>query len=282
MEKSSRLHQAPLGWRIAAYALMIAFAVLTVFPLVWLGYSSLKPNAEIMLHPLGLPEAPSFSNYVRAWKLGNLGTALGNSLIYSCVATVGTVLLALAAAFGISKFPYKSAKLFLGAFTLGLMLTMHAGIIPLFLFESKVGLLNTRPGVILPYIAYNLPISILIAMSYVKGIPNAIIESAEMDGAKYRQIFWPLILPLSAPVVATMAILSFLQHWNEFFFAFVFTTKVALKSLPVAITQFAGRLNIEYGLQYASLVIGILPMIVFYAFFHEQLKNGFGEGSLKE
>jgi len=122
----------------------------------------------------------------------------------------------------------------------------------------------------------------MIAISYVRGIPDAIIESAEMDGAKYRSVFWKMIVPLSTPVITTMVILSFLRHWNEFLFVFVFTTKVALKSLPVAITQFAGRQNIEYGLQYASLVIGILPMIVFYFCFHSQLIKGFGEGSLKE
>ncbi len=143
-------------------------------------------------------------------------------------------------------------------------------------------LINTRLGVILPYVAFDLPMSILIALSYVRGIPDAIIESAEIDGAKYRQIFWSLIVPLSAPVAATMAILSFLRHWNEFLFVFIFTTKKALKSLPVAITQFAGRQNIEYGLQYASLVIGIMPMILFYMVFHRQLVKGFGEGALKE
>jgi len=282
MSYRSRLEMAPLGWRASAYVIMVAFTLITVFPLIWLGYSSLKPNAEIVKHPLALPQAPSLDNYTRAWTMGGLGTALENSFVYTGVATVSTLLLALAAAFGLAKFPFKSAKFFTWAFTVGLMLTVHAVIVPLFLAEVRIGLINTRIGVILPYIAFDLPMSILIALAYVKGIPDALIESAEIDGAKYRQIFWSLILPLSTPVAATMAILSFLRHWNEFLFVFIFTTKKALKSLPVAITQFAGRQNIEYGLQYASLVIGILPMIVFYVLFHSQLVKGFGEGALKE
>ncbi len=282
MKRRERLGVAPLGWRTSAYIIMILFTVITVFPLLWLGYSSLKPNAEIVQHPLGLPQAPTLSNYARAWEMGNLGVALENSLIYTCVATVATIFLALAAAFGLSKFQFRSVKFFTWAFTVGLMLTVHAVIIPLFLVEVKTHLINTRLGVILPYIAFDLPMSVLIALSFVRGIPDAIIESAEIDGAHYWQIFWRLIVPLSTPVVATMAILSFLQHWNEFMFVFIFTTKAALKSLPVAITQFAGRQNTEYGLQYASLVIGILPMILFYIFFHKQLVKGFGEGALKE
>lgn len=282
MNERSALQRAPLSWRVSAYIIMITFAVLTIFPLVWLGYSSLKPNAEIVKYPLALPKAPSFDNYIEAWTKGGLGISLANSLFYTVAATVSTLFLALAAAFGLTKFHFKSAKFFTSAFTVGLMITVHAVIIPLFLLEVRLGLINKRLGVILPYIAFDLPISVLIAMSFVKGIPDAIIESAEIDGAKYRQVFWRMIVPLSTPVITTMAILSFLRHWNEFLFVFIFTTKTALKSLPVAITQFAGRQNIEYGLQYASLVIGILPMMLFYFFFHSQLRKGFGEGALKE
>jgi raffinose/stachyose/melibiose transport system permease protein len=148
--------------------------------------------------------------------------------------------------------------------------------------QARLGLINRRIGIILPYMAFDLPMSVMIAISFIKGIPNALLESAEIDGAKYRYVFWKMIVPLSTPVIATISILSFLRHWNEFLFVFVFTTRAAMRSLPVAITQFAGRQNIEFGLQYASLVIGILPMIIFYIFFHSQLIKGFGEGSLKE
>ncbi|GHT60763.1 putative ABC transporter permease protein YurM [Spirochaetia bacterium] len=283
MQAVSLAQRTSLPWRMSAYFLMFLFAVLTVFPLLWLGYSSLKPHAEIVMHPLALPENPSFNNFVRAWSIGGLGAALANSGIYTIVSTVASLFLALAAAFALTKFPYKkSNSFFTGAFAMGLMLTVHAVIIPLFLVEVKLGIVNRRIGVILPYIAFSLPMSIMIAISYIRGIPDAIIESAEIDGAKYRYIFWRMIVPLSTPVIATMVILSFLSHWNEFLFVFIFTTKAALKSLPVAITQFAGRTNTEYGLQYASLVIGILPMIIFYFFFHAQLIKGFGEGALKE
>ena len=286
MEKNfpvSGLRRTSLNWRISAYTLMLLFTILTVFPLVWLFYSSLKPHAEIMLYPLALPRAPSPDNYFRAWSMGSLGISLLNSFIYTISSTLITLFLALAAAFGITKFGFnKSAAFFTAAFAMGLMIAVHAVIIPLFILERAVGILNRRIGVILPYVAFDLPMSVLIAVSYVRGIPDAIIESAEIDGAKYRYVFWKMIVPLSTPVIATMVILSFLRHWNEFLFVFIFTTKIALKSLPVAITQFAGRQNIEYGLQYASLVIGILPMIIFYFCFHAQLIKGFGEGALKE
>ncbi|MDR2746116.1 MAG: carbohydrate ABC transporter permease [Treponema sp.] len=262
--------------------LMLVFAVLTIFPLVWLGYSSLKPNMEIMQHPLALPRAPTLYNYITAWEMAGLGQALFNSAIYSVMSTVLGIFIALAAAYGLSKFPFKSRNFFISAFALGLMLTVHAVIIPLFLVEVKLGIVNTRLGIILPYVAFSLPMSIMIALSYVRGIPDALLESAEIDGAKYRYIFWRMIVPLSTPVIATMGILSFLGHWNEFLFVFVFTSSQALKSLPPAITIFAGIRTTEYGLQYAALVIGFLPMLIFYMVFHSQLIKGFGEGALKE
>ena len=280
--KGHMLQRASRSWQLSAYILMISFAVLTLFPLIWLFYSSFKLNAEIMFHPLALPKKPTFFNYTESWAKGGLGIALINSFIYTITATVSTMLLAMAAAFGLTKFPFKSSKVFTSLFAFGLMISVHAVIIPLFQLEAKLGMINTRLGVIIPYIAFDLPLSVMIAISYVRGIPNALIESAEIDGAKYRYIFWAMIMPLSVPVIATMVILSFLHHWNEFLFVFVFTTNAALKSLPVAIPQFAGRLNIDYGLQYASLVVGILPMIAFYIIFHTQLIKGFGEGALKE
>ena len=280
--KTETLRKAPLSWRIAAYILMFVFAVLTIYPLFWLGYSSLKPNREIMQSPLAFPKSPTLNNYARAWELAGLGSALLNSLFYTSVSTTATVFIALAAAFGLAKFPFRSRSFFIAAFSMGLMITVHAVIIPLFQVEVKLGIINTRLGIVLPYVAFGIPLSVMIALSFIRGIPDALIEAAEIDGAKYRYIFWKMIVPLSTPVIATMAILSFLSHWNEFLFVFVFTSSAALKSLPPAITIFAGKQMTEYGLQYAALVIGILPMFLFYICFHSQLIKGFGEGALKE
>jgi raffinose/stachyose/melibiose transport system permease protein len=235
-----------------------------------------------MRSPLALPQQPTLNNYFTAWEMAGLGSALMNSAFYTIVSTTATIFIALAAAFGLAKFPFKSKNIFISAFALGLMITVHAVIIPLFLVEVRLGIINTRFGIILPYVAFGLPLSVMIALSFVRGIPDSLIESAEIDGARYYAIFWKLIVPLSTPVIATMAILSFLSHWNEFLFVFVFTSSPALKSLPPAITIFAGKRTTEYGLQYAALMIGILPMLLFYICFHSHLIKGFGEGALKE
>jgi raffinose/stachyose/melibiose transport system permease protein len=127
-----------------------------------------------------------------------------------------------------------------------------------------------------------LPVAVYLATAYIRGVPSSLEESAIIDGASYLTIFRTIILPVSRPVVATMTILSFVNNWNEFPLIFVLTSRNAIRSLPYGINSFAGAVNQDYGLQFAALVIGTLPMIVFYLFFHEQLAQGFAEGALKE
>ncbi len=268
--------------RTVIYLLLIGFVLLTLLPLVWMFYSSFKLQGEIMLSPLGLPENPTLKNYKDAWTIGNMGISILNSIVYTMVGTGGTVILSLAAGFALTKFNYKSAKVYYSIFTLGLLITVNSVIAPLFIMETKIGLYNTRLGVILPYIAFGLPLSVLIACSYIRGIPDSLIEAALIDGASYFQVFRQIIVMVSTPVIATIAVLTFLNNWNEFILVFILTSGENMRSLPVAINSFAGRLNVNYGMQFAALVIGTLPMIIFYFFAHNLLIKGFGEGALKE
>lgn len=279
---SKRTKNISTGWTVTSYALLIIFSLITILPVAWMVYSSFKPMGEIMLHPLRLPTQPSWDNYRKAFKYGNVIVSFLNSLFYSGVSTFSTIFLALAAAFALSKFSYKGSKVYYGLFTLGLLITVNSVITPLFIMETTVGIYNTRLGVVLPYIAFGLPMSILLATSYVQGIPDALIEAAVIDGASYLQIFFRIILIVSTPVLATMAILNFLGNWNEFLMVFTLTSGENMRSLPVAINSFAGRLNEDYGLQFAALVIGTLPMFILYLVAHESVIKGFGEGALKE
>ncbi len=275
-------HEAPKGWKIFAYILMVLFTAITLFPLIWMGYSSFKLQGEIMLYPLALPEIPTLRNYQEAWRIGNMGRAFINSIIYAAFSTVITVLLAMAGSFALTKFPYRSKRVYFSLFTLGLLITVNSVIAPLFVLETSIGLYDTYLGVILPYIAFGLPMAILLGSSYIKGVPDSLIEAAIIDGANYIQIFFRIILIVSTPVVATIIILTFLRNWNEFILVFILTTGGHMRSLPVSINSFAGRLNQDYGMQFAALTIGTLPMILFYISAHNMVIRGFGEGALKE
>lgn len=280
--ETTQQNQFPLSWRLIAYIIMIGFTVLTVGPLIWLSYSSLKPHTEIVRNIFSLPTSFYVSNYTQAWKLGNLGIYSVNSLIYSSTATLATTLMALAAGYGIAKFGYRISGPIYAFFLMGLLLNVYAILVPLFVMETKLGIDNTRLGVILPYIAFGLPFALFLGTSYIQGLPKDVEEAAIIDGAGYLGVFWHVILPVSRPVVATMLIFSFLNNWNEFALVFILTSKTAIRTLPVGINAFAGGMTRNYGMQFAALVIGTLPMLVFYALFNQRLQQGFASGALKE
>ena len=271
-----------IGWRIFAYVFMAVFTILTVGPLFWLIYSSFKPHADIALHMFAFPNSFFVENYQRAWRLGQLGTLILNSIFYAGVATVVTVYLALAAGYAFGKLGFKISKVFYAFFIMGLLITAHSVLVPLFVMETRLGIDDTRFGVLLPYVGFGLPFMIYLATSYIRGIPDSMEEAAIIDGASYLQVFWTIIRPMSAPVVATMLIFAFLGNWNEFIFVFVLTSRQEIRSLPVGVNAFVGGLSRDFGLLFAALVIATIPMIVFYILFREQLARGFSAGALKE
>jgi len=271
----------PIVWQILAYIVMTGFTLLTVGPLIWLLYSSFKPHQDIVWNIFSLPTQLYVENYTQAWTLGNMGIYSLNSIFFSITGTLISTFLALATGYGIAKFGYRISGPIYVFFLMGLLLTVHSILVPLFVMEIKLGIADTRLGVLLPYIAFRLPFLVFLATSFIKGLPGEIEEAAIIDGASYLGVFWNVIVPISRPVVATMLIFCFLANWNEFIFVFVLTSKATLRTLPVGINAFAGGMTRDYGMQFAALVIGTLPMIIFYVFFHKRLAQGFASGALK-
>lgn len=265
-----------------SYLLMITFTLLTIIPLTWMILSAFKPHALIVRHPLSPPVSWYIENFTLAWTQGHLGIYFINSTIYSLVATFFTVLFAMSSGYALSKFHYKSSRFVSLLYTLGLLITVHSVIVPLFIMETKLGLSNTRLGVILPYIAFGLPFQVFLATTYIKGIPDAIQESAIIDGADFIQIFLRIIIPVATPIISTMFIYTFLGNWNEFILVLTLTSDLTVRSLPVGINSFAGGMSRDYGLQFAALVIGTVPMIIFYLIFKDKIAQGFAAGALKE
>jgi len=268
--------------KVLSYLLMITFTLLTIIPLTWMILSAFKPHALIVRHPLAPPMTWYVQNFVLAWTQGHLGIYFINSTIYSLVATFFTVLFAMSSGYALSKFHYKSSRFVSLLYTLGLLITVHSVIVPLFIMETKLGLSNTRLGVILPYIAFGLPFQVFLATTYIKGIPDAMQESAIIDGANYIQIFLRIITPVATPIISTMFIYTFLGNWNEFILVLTLTSDLTVRSLPVGINSFAGGMSRDYGLQFAALVIGTVPMIIFYLIFKDKIAQGFAAGALKE
>ncbi|MEA2015787.1 MAG: carbohydrate ABC transporter permease [Actinomycetota bacterium] len=268
--------------KVLAYAVFIVFTLLTLYPLIWVFYSSFKPQLEIIRDSFALPENPTFSNYIQAVIKGKLDKYVINSVIYTFVSTGLVIFLSMMASFAFAKIKNKATPFLYNSFLIGLLITIQAILIPLFISMTRIGLRDTRIGIILIYTAINMPLAIYLGTEFIKVIPDSVIESAQIDGASYFTIFFRIILPMCKPVMVTMLIFTALACWNEFMLALVFTSSDASRSLPVGIYAFSGPLATEYGMQFAALVMGMSPMILLYALFHRQIARGFAaQGALK-
>jgi raffinose/stachyose/melibiose transport system permease protein len=263
------------------YAIFILFTALTIYPLIWLFYSSFKPLIEIIKNSLALPKKPTFDNYIQAIKIGKLGLYMINSIIYTTVSTTLTIIFSMMASFAFAKIKNRATSFLYNLFLIGLLVTIQAILIPLFIVETRAGLTDTYFGVIIAYIAINLPLAVYLGTEYIKKIPNSLIEAAQIEGATYWKIFTSIILPICRPVIVTILILTSFACWNEFILVFILTASDRTRSLPVGIYSFSGPLASEYGMQFAALVIGITPMIILYAIFHKQITKGFASGAIK-
>ena len=267
---------------IAMYIIVIIFTILAVYPIFWLIIQSFKTTQEYMTaSKLALPQEWFYRNYSISWRTGRFGMLFINSIIYTSITVSSAILLSFMAGFAFAKLPSKFTPLLHGSFIIGILLTLQSILVPLFLMINAVGMYNTRLGVLIPYIGIALPMSVYLSTEYIKGIPNSVIESARIDGAKYLRIFRSIIMPIAAPVAATVAILGVTGTWNEFMLINILVSKNELKSLPVGINMFSGALASDYGKQFAALVIGMLPMIIFYIMFRKRITRGVSAGAVK-
>jgi len=264
------------------YAIVIAFTVLAVYPIFWLIMMSFKTTQEFMLtSKLALPQMWYADNYPWTWRMGRFSTLIINSIIYTSVTVIAEIILSFMAGFAFAKLPSKATPILHGSFIIGILLTLQAIMVPLFLLINAVGLYDTRAGVLLIYIGVALPMAVYLSTEYIKGIPDSVLESARIDGAKYLRIFWSIVMPIASPVAATVAILGVTGTWNEFMLINILVSRNELKSLPVGINMFSGTLSSDYGRQFSALVIGMIPMIVFYIIFRKQITKGVSAGAVK-
>jgi raffinose/stachyose/melibiose transport system permease protein len=183
--------------------------------------------------------------------------------------------------FAFAKFKFKITPFLHGLFIIGILLTLQSIMVPLFLMVNAAKLYNTRLGVLIPYIGLGLPMGVYLATEFIKSIPGELIESARIDGAGYLRIFARIIFPMCSPVAVTLAILTFTGTWNEFMLINILTSSDSIKSIPVGIARFSGALGSDYGKQFSGLVMGLIPMLIFYGIFRNQITRGVAAGAVK-
>jgi len=268
--------------RFITYIIVGIFTVLAIYPILWVVLQSFKTTQEYMRESkLAMPKMWYGGNYPWAWTMGRFGILILNSLFYTTVTTVSTIVLSFMAGFAFAKIQSKATPILFGSFIIGILLTIQSIMVPLFLIINTIGLYDTRLGVLIPYVGIALPMAVYLSTEYIKSIPDAVLESARIDGAKYFEVFLKIIMPMAAPVAVTVAILQVTGTWNEFMLINILVSRNELKSLPVGVNMFSGALASDYGRQFSALVIGMMPMVIFYGIFRKQITKGVAAGAVK-
>lgn len=267
--------------KIVIYIFLSILAFIYLAPLVWMLFVSVKDNAEIFTSPFALPQRIQWENYTFAWTAGFLGKATLNSAIVCVASLVLSMIIGSMAAFAIARMRWKFARLTMTYFMIGMMVPVHCVLIPLFKTFSDIGLYNNLIGLIIPYTTFSLPITIFIMAGFFENMPRELFESACIDGCSIYKCFTSIAVPLSRTGLFVTGLMSFVANWNELLLAMVFISDDTKKTLPVSLSKFVGPYNTNYVQMFAAIIIAIIPTIVVYCCFSNQIVDGLTAGAVK-
>lgn len=270
------------------FAVLLVYAAWVLFPMVWVAYSSLKPDADIFRHTFALPHAGAlhFENYARAWRQAQFGDYFVNSVLVTTASVALIVLLGAMAAYALARFYHPASRFVFWLFLAGLMIPAQLAVVPLFFELRALGLLNSRVGLVLVYTANGLPFAIFILAGFFRSLPRALYEAAVIDGCGEVSAFWRVMLPLARPGLVTVAIFQFIGVWKEYFFAFMLVggdVDGGARTLPLGLANLSitAQFRTDYGMLFAGLMLVTIPILITYALLQKHIVKGVAAGALK-
>ena len=289
-EEASRPIQPPVKskggagdvvYQITSQALLLFWAVIVIYPFLWMIYSSFKTEPEISRTPFSLPAELQWDNFSRAWNAASIGDFVLNTLIVMSMSLTGTIIVSAMAAYVLSRFDFPGNRLLFLLFTAGLMFPMFLGLVPLYFLMNDLNLRDTYFGLALVYIADSLPFTIFFLIGFFKTLPGEVAEASIMDGASQVETFFRIMLPMAKPGLIAMAIFNFLGQWNQFLLPLVLMPSKPLISQGLNYLSIQQGYQSDYGALFAAMTITMVPTLVIYVLFQRRLESGLTAGALK-
>jgi raffinose/stachyose/melibiose transport system permease protein len=266
---------------LARYVVCVLVGLLILFPLVMAVVDGLKTNGQLISSPFSLPDPFVWANYTDVLGSRDFWRQCGNSVFVMLATTLLVLGFASTAAFAFARFEFRSREVFFTYFSFGLLFPSTIAILPLYIVIRQLGLVDTLWGVILPQVAFALPISVLILRNFFLSIPREIEDASYVDGATPREFFLRILLPLARPGLSAVAVLTMVTSWNNFFLPLVVINTDKRWTLPLGTMQFQGQYGSDWGKVLAFVSIAMVPAIVFYLFAERQIIAGLTSGSVK-
>ncbi|GAA1930495.1 carbohydrate ABC transporter permease [Microbacterium aoyamense] len=256
------------------YFVAFVLVALMLAPVLYIIVGGFRSNSEITVDPSGLPEIWRWENYLEVLTSGVFWQMVLNSTTAALATTVIVVALGLMAAFALSRYRFRLRGTIYAVFTAGLMFPMTVAITPLYILVRDLGMANTLAGVIVPQIAFALPITIIILVPFLAAIPHELQEAAEIDGCSRLGFFWRMVLPLSIPGVITVGILAFVGSWNSYMLPLFILNNPNLYTLPLGTQQFATQYSVDTAMVLAFTSLSMIPALVFFSLFERRIVGG--------
>jgi raffinose/stachyose/melibiose transport system permease protein len=262
---------------------LIVIAVIWIAPFVFIVFTSLKTNSTVMgASAFAPPTSLEWRNFSGAWARGHFSTTVFNSAVITLVKVPLGLRISAMAAYALSRIPLPAGRAIFLLVLFGTMLPFQVMLAPLFTLVNTFGLINTKVGIILPYLAFGVPYQVFILHGFFSEVPKELSEAALVDGASHFTIFHRIFLPISLPVLAALLILDFVATWNEFAMALVILQDNSAWTLPLGLMSFQSQFQSDYGQLNAAIVMTVLPATIVYLIFQRYFVSGLTSGAIKE
>ena len=264
-----------------SYVLLTAGLVFMIGPFLWMILGSLKPASDFLRNPpTFLPSEVTTGSYDRLFQQLDFPRFFLNSSVIALAVTVGTLIFCPMLGYALAKLPWRGKGVVMAVVLATLMVPAGITLIPNFILMSNLGLVNTYPGLILPFLAG--PFGVFLMRQFMLSIPDELLEAARMDGANEFRVFWSVVMPIATPVLATLGILTFLGSWNSFIYPLVMAQEPQMYTLPVALATFAtGQYQADHGMLMAGSVVLVVPVLIVFVLFQRWITEGIATTGLK-
>lgn len=268
---------------IMIYVILGFMALIWLVPFVFIVLTSVRSMNDLISNGVfAWPKQFVWTNFVRAWTIGNFSTYFRNSLLLILFKVPLGIVLASLAAYPLAKMKFRGSTFIFIFFLVGLAIPIHVTLTPLLVMMKQLGIEGRLPALIPPYVVFGLPFQIFVMRGFFRTVPSELLEAARLDGATEWGNFWRILMPLSAPALATLFIIDALATWNELLMALVLISANESRTVPVGLLQFQGQFSSQYTQLMAGVVISITPIILLYIFLQRYMVAGLTAGALKE
>lgn len=265
------------------YVALTLMALVWLVPFIFILLTSLRSMNDLISNGVfAWPREFVFSNFTRAWTIGNFSIYFRNSLMLILFKVPLGIMIASLAAFPLAKMKFPLSGVIFVFFLIGLAIPVHVTLTPLLVMMKQIGIEGRLPALIPPYVVFGLPFQIFVMRGFFRTVPSELLEAARLDGATEWGNFWRILMPLSAPALATLFIIDALATWNELLMALVLISSNASRTVPVGLLQFQGQFSSQYTQLMAGVIISITPIIFLYIFLQRYMVAGLTAGALKE